>query len=419
MNRRRFLTEAGRALLAGVAAAGPLAAADAASPGMQRTQRMARPAEKSTSEPSPVTLFLCGDVMTGRGIDQILPHPSVPHLFEPYVRSALGYVELAERSAGPIARPVEFAYVWGDALAELERVRPDARIVNLETAVTTSEDAWPGKGIHYRMHPGNVPCLSAAKIDCCTLANNHVLDWGDRGLAETLDTLRAAGIRTAGAGRNADEATAPAVVDLPGGRRVLVFAYGMESSGVGAAWAATKDRAGVSFLRNLSTRTVEEIARSVRAVKGEHDLVVASIHWGGNWGYAVPRAERAFAHALVDGAGVDVVHGHSSHHPQGIEVYRDKLILYGCGDFLNDYEGIGGYESYRADLTLMYFPTVDAASGRLLRLGLTPMQIRRFRLNHAGDEDARWLEAMLGRECGKLGARVEREAGNRLEVRWG
>ncbi|MCC6610515.1 MAG: CapA family protein [Burkholderiales bacterium] len=368
---------------------------------------------------SPVTLFLSGDVMAGRGIDQILPHPSVPHLFEPYVRSALGYVALAERSAGPIARPVEFAYVWGDALAELERVRPDARIVNLETAVTTSEDAWPGKGIHYRMHPGNVPCLSAAKIDCCTLANNHVLDWGRRGLAETLATLRAAGIRTAGAGRNADEAAAPASIALPGGGRVLVFAYGLESSGIGAAWAAGRDRAGVSFLPNFSMRTVDEIARSVRAAKSEGDIVVASIHWGGNWGYAIPRAERAFAHALVEGAAVDVVHGHSSHHPKGIEVHRDKLILYGCGDFLNDYEGIGGYESYRADLTLMYFPTLDAASGRLVRLGLTPMQIRRLRLNRAADADTRWLETMLSRECGTPGTRVEREAANSFVLHWG
>jgi len=168
-----------------------------------------------------VTLFLCGDVMTGRGIDQILPHPSKPQLYEPYMRSALGYVEIAERATGPIRRPVDFPYVWGDALAELDRVRPDARIINLETAVTAAEDAWPGKGIHYRMHPANVPCISAAKIDCCVLANNHVLDWGYRGLAETLDALRGAGMRTAGAGRDEAEAAAPAAIELPGKGRVL------------------------------------------------------------------------------------------------------------------------------------------------------------------------------------------------------
>lgn len=105
-----------------------------------------------------VTLFLCGDVMTGRGIDQILPHPSKPHLFEACVSSALDYVELAERRTGPIRRPVDFAYIWGDALEAMRRVGPDLRIINLETAVTTSEHAWPDKGIHYRMHPENLPC---------------------------------------------------------------------------------------------------------------------------------------------------------------------------------------------------------------------------------------------------------------------
>ena len=123
-----------------------------------------------------VTLFVCGDVMTGRGIDQILPRPSDPRLFEPCVSSAVEYVKLAERVAGPIPRRVPFDYVWGDALRELEHARPDVRIVNLETAVTTSSEASPDKSIHYRMHPDNIQCLTVARIDCCILANNHVLD---------------------------------------------------------------------------------------------------------------------------------------------------------------------------------------------------------------------------------------------------
>jgi len=379
---------------------------------------MAQPAERAHPRTSRVTLFLCGDVMTGRGVDQILPQPSAPHLYEPYVRSALEYVRLAERASGPIARPADFAYVWGDALPELERVRPDARVVNLETAVTTSEDAWPGKGIHYRMHPANAPCLTAAKIDCCVLANNHVLDWGQRGLGETLDALHAAGIRTAGAGQDDTEASAPAVIALPGGGRVLVFAYGMASAGVDLDWAAGKGRAGVNILPDLSARSAEDVARRVHAAKGKGDFVLVSIHWGGNWGYDIAGAEREFAHALIDTAGVDVVHGHSSHHPKGIEVYREKLILYGCGDFLNDYEGIGGYDSFRSELTLMYFPTVDTTSGALLRLALAPMRIRRFHLERALDADARWLAAMLSREGAKLGTRVDLDPEGRLALRW-
>ena len=112
---------------------------------------------------SDIRLFLCGDVMTGRGIDQILPHAGEPQLFEPFMRSALGYVKLAEDRYGPLPRPVDFSYIWGDALPALARAAPDVRIVNLETAVTASGESWPEKGIHYRMHPANLPCLAAAR----------------------------------------------------------------------------------------------------------------------------------------------------------------------------------------------------------------------------------------------------------------
>src|SRR5262252_6689064 len=151
-----------------------------------------------------ISLLLCGDVMTGRGIDQVLPCPVNPVLYEPYLRDAREYVELAETVHGPISRPVSFDYIWGDALEELERAEVDSRIVNLETAITSAEEAWP-KEINYRMHPANIGCITAARIDCCCLANNHVLDWGYAGLDETIATLDKAGVAHAGAGHTAAE----------------------------------------------------------------------------------------------------------------------------------------------------------------------------------------------------------------------
>jgi poly-gamma-glutamate capsule biosynthesis protein CapA/YwtB (metallophosphatase superfamily) len=369
---------------------------------------------------APITLFLCGDVMTGRGIDQILPHPGDPILYEPYMTSAESYVRIAEEATGPIPRPADFSYIWGDALAELERVRPDLRVINLETAVTRSEAYWEGKGINYRMHPDNLPCITAAGVDCCVLANNHVLDWGYPGLVETLENLEKAGLRTAGAGQTLRQAQAPAVLEAPGKGRVLVFAWGSESSGVPWDWAATDSRPGVNLLKDFSDGTVDEIADQVRGAKQTGDLAIASIHWGGNWGYQVPREQREFAHKLVDRAGIDVIHGHSSHHPKGIEVYKGRPILYGCGDFLNDYEGIAGYEWFRGDLTLMYFVEADPATGELLRLRMTPMQIRHFRLNRASGEDARWLRETLDREGAKLGTAVDLDAADgTLALKWG
>jgi poly-gamma-glutamate synthesis protein (capsule biosynthesis protein) len=365
-----------------------------------------------------LTLFLGGDVMIGRGIDQALPHPSDPRIYEPYLKSALGYLELAEARHGPLPRPVQFPYVWGDVLAEFERVRPDCRVINLETAVTTSDDYWPGKAIHYRMHPANLPCLTAAKIDCCVLANNHVLDWGYAGLAETLETLRGAGIATAGAGRNADEAAAPAVIEVARGSRVAVFAFGSESSGIPPEWRAAPERPGVNPLPPSPGDSVRAIARRLEDVKRAGAIVVASIHWGANWGYGVPRWQRAYAHALIDQAGVDVVHGHSSHHPRAIEVHRGRLILYGCGDLLNDYEGIAGHEEFRSELTLMYFPRLDPRTGQLVRLDMIPGRVRRFRIGRAIDDEARWLGDMLNREGKRWGTRVRLSADGTLVLEW-
>jgi poly-gamma-glutamate synthesis protein (capsule biosynthesis protein) len=273
-------------------------------------------------------LALTGDVMLGRGIDQVLRHAAEPALHEDFVRDARDYVALAERAHGPIPRPVGDAYVWGDALEALASTPPHVRVFNLETSITTSRDFMP-KGINYRMNPKNIGCLTAAGADCCVLANNHVLDWGAAGLLETLATLKAAGIRYAGAGLDAGEAAAPASVDLPGGQRLAVFGFGHATSGIPPSWRAGPASAGVNLLADLSADTVAAIAKRGEAARREGDLLLASIHWGPNWGYAIRPAQRAFAHDLIDAAGFTVLHGHSSHHALAIEVYKGRLILYG------------------------------------------------------------------------------------------
>jgi poly-gamma-glutamate capsule biosynthesis protein CapA/YwtB (metallophosphatase superfamily) len=343
-----------------------------------------------------VTLFLCGDVMTGRGVDQILPHPGDARLWETQVRDARRYVEFAEAVNGPIPRPVEFSWPWGDALATLEEVAPDARVINLETSVTRSDDAAEAKAVHYRMAPENVACLTVARPDACALANNHVLDFGRAGLAETCEVLTGAGIPIMGAGHDADEASRPTTVMVPGGSRVIVFSCGTQSSGIPWDWAAETDRAGVNLMRDLSAATADEVVDRARQMKRPGDVVVASVHWGSNWGYELAADQVRFAHRLVDD-GVDVVHGHSSHHVRPVETYRGKLILYGCGDFIDDYEGIGGHEAYRNDLRVLYFASVDPDTGALVRLHMLPMRARQMRLHLASAKDAGYLERVFNR----------------------
>jgi poly-gamma-glutamate synthesis protein (capsule biosynthesis protein) len=363
-----------------------------------------------------VTLFLCGDVMLGRGVDQILPHPGDPALRETYARDAHTYVELAEGANGPIPRPADFSWPWGEALQVLDEAAPGARVVNLETSITRNEEFAPGNVVHYRMNPANLPSLSAARPDVCVLANNHVLDFGHRGLQETLDTLAAAGLRTAGAGRDTRQARRPAIVPMDGGRRVLVIAFGMPSSGIPRGWAAADDRAGVDFVAKPSVPAAAEITGRIRRVKRPGDIAVVSIHWGTNWGYDVSRNKVRFAHALIDG-GADIVHGHSSHHPRPLEVYRGKLILYGCGDLIDDYEGITAYERYRDDLRLLYLVSVEPDAGRLADVRMVPLRARRMRLWHASQEEAEWLRTVLDRVSRDFGSRVDRRQDGTLTLR--
>jgi poly-gamma-glutamate capsule biosynthesis protein CapA/YwtB (metallophosphatase superfamily) len=247
-----------------------------------------------------------------------------------------------------------------------------------------------------------------------SLANNHVLDWGEAGLMDTLDHIGRAGI--AGAGPDLAAARAPAVLPLPGTRRLLVYARAAGDCGVATEWRGGAGRPGVDRLPDLARERVLALAARIDGTRCPGDLVLRSIHWGGNWGYHVSNAMRQFARSAIDLAGVDLVHGHCPHHPFGIEVHRERLIPYGCGDFLNDYEGIGGHEGFRPELTLMYFPRL-ATDGRLRGLELVPMRIRHFRLKRASDDEAAWLAAMLNREGATFGTRVEPGRKGSLELR--
>jgi poly-gamma-glutamate synthesis protein (capsule biosynthesis protein) len=362
-----------------------------------------------------VTVFVCGDVMLGRGVDQILPNPGDPVLREAHVRHAGGYVALAERG-GRIPRPVPYTWPWGDSLAVLDDIAPDVRVVNLETSITRSDDYASGKAVHYRMSPGNVACVAAARPDACVLANNHVLDFGRRGLVDTIDVLAGAGLRPVGAGRDIEAARRPAVVGLDTGGRALVFALGTASSGIPPSWAATPTDPGVDFVPALSDDAADALVDRVRCEKRPGDVVVVSIHWGSNWGYDVTDEQVRFAHRLVDG-GVDVVHGHSSHHPRPMEVYRGKLVLYGCGDLINDYEGITGHEEFRSDLRLLYFAAFEQATTTLAHLRIVPMRSRRMRLHAASCADGEWLRGVLDRAGARFGSRLELEPDGELVLR--
>ncbi|MDO9593704.1 MAG: CapA family protein [Lutibacter sp.] len=364
-----------------------------------------------------VKIFLCGDVMLGRGIDQILPHQVNPKLYESYVKDARDYVRLAEIKNGAIPKPVSYHYIWGDAIGIWKKMAASAKIINLETSITSNHKPWAGKGINYRMHPKNVEVLKAAGIDFCSLANNHTLDWEHAGLTETLNILKKSGIAFAGAGINDIEAATPATLPLQNGK-IIVLAYGAKSSGIPKSWAAQENVPGLNMLPDDDEMAVGLIKNDISKIKQKNDIVILSVHWGENWGYDIPLKHQKLAHELIDKAGVDLIHGHSSHHPLGIEVYQNKLIIYGAGDFINDYEGIAGQEQYKGALSLMYFPEINQENGELISLKIFPMETKKFRLHNASKSDALWLNAVLNREGKQFGTQFKWHDNHTMDLAW-
>ena len=447
----------------------------------------------SRAPASRVRLTLAGDVMLGRGVDQLNRLHADPVIYESYCRSALDYVALARRRHGeppaghPAGAPDDPARVWGTLLPDLlpdparDRDGP-ARVlcVNLETALTARGVPARYKGIQYRAHPSSaVAALRAARVDLCALANNHVLDWGVEGLVDTLDALDRGGVARAGAGRDAREAWRPAVLPVQGADgkgadqqgadqqgavpRVVVVSVAHASSGTPPEWEATDRRPGVATVRfdEPSVRRIREaFARADRETAQMAQMAqmassapsapsapppvpptvrVVSIHWGGNWGFDPDPGQSSFARALVNRAGADVVWGHSSHHVKAFEVVSPgpwmpcrSPVLYGCGDLVNDYEGIEHLSAaaFRDGAGLLYHLEFESRPDRggdratLVSAEATPTTTKFLAVNRAedGGEDARWLASTLSREGSRLGfgtsATADAHGRGRLRLEW-
>ena len=321
-----------------------------------------------------ITLTLTGDVMLGRGVAEALDYHMRPE--EP----------------------------WGDVMPLLDAA--DLRIINLECAITDNEQPWTRtpKVFHFRAQPSATETLRRARIDACSLANNHTLDFEERGLLDTLEHLDAAGIRRAGAGRNREEAADPAILTVPADdtRRVALLAFTDNEP----PFAAGADRPGTNYLPvSLSPDVLRRVERAVSYVRQKGvDTVIFSNHWGPNMVQRPREIFRRFARAVVD-RGVDIYYGHSAHVFQGVEIYRGKPILYDTGDFIDDY---AVDPKMRNDWSFLFQITVEA--GRFERLDLTPVKLSYARVDLAtGGERETILDRMerLAAEMGTVFARRE------------
>jgi poly-gamma-glutamate synthesis protein (capsule biosynthesis protein) len=289
------------------------------------------------------------------------------------------------------------AYPWGDTLPTLRQA--DITFANLECVLADGGTPQAGKVYHFRSDVKNAASLRSASIDVVSLANNHVLDFGVDALREMLVALDQHGILRAGAGTDLEAARRPAV------RRVGPHAVGFIAfTDNQPDWEATGRAPGIYYVPvDAGGGRVAGLLELVRQTKGRVQLLVTSAHWGGNWGSEIPAAHRRLARSLIE-AGADVVFGHSAHIFRGVEIYRNRPIVYSAGDFVDDY-AVDPVE--RNDQSSVFLLETRGSAPHMLHLyptEITRLQTRLARRNAAKiAERMQRLSTQLGTRSSWIG----------------
>ena len=324
-------------------------------------------------------LALVGDVMLGRGVNAALSQ------------------------AGP-------EYPWGDTLRTFHEA--DWRMCNLECVIADRGVPWRAtpKAFHFRSDARNMAVLTAAGIDAVSLANNHSLDFGYDALSEMLQLLDAKNIKHAGAGPNHSKAFEPALSKV--GRTTIALIALTDNE---PQWEATARGAGLAYLPiDVTDHRSQELFVKIGAAKQRGAVVVISAHWGPNWGYEPPKEHIGFAHRMID-EGADIIFGHSGHVFRGIELYRERPIIYCAGNFIDDY-AIDEFE--RNDESFIFAIDLDnEARPRIVSLSPTVIAERQART--AGVR-ARSIVAKMHDLCASLNTFTKwNDRDQHLEIRIG
>lgn len=314
-----------------------------------------------------ITLALTGDVMLGRLVNNALPLDG-------------------------------YSYVWGNVLSLIKDA--DISLINLECVISEKGSPVFPKVFHFRAQPDAIKALKAAGIGFVSLANNHVLDYGEEALLEMLDLLERNTIACAGAGRNIEGAMRPAILERNGTRVAIISLTDNEPG-----WEAAEDKAGVNYVPlNLEGKYLERVEKSIKDARGKADYVIVSCHAGPHMRAAPSQEFKGFARKLID-SGADLYWGHSNHVFQGIEIYNGKPILYDTGDFIDDY-AIDPVQ--RNDLSFLFL--IALAKARIEKIELVPVAISNMQANLAVQEREMILEKMQ-KLCKDMGTQTDRVNG--------
>jgi poly-gamma-glutamate synthesis protein (capsule biosynthesis protein) len=283
-------------------------------------------------------------------------------------------------------------YIWGDMLNNL--LATDLNIANLETTLTTHDKAVP-KVFNFKSDPKNVTALTAANITLVSLANNHSLDFGVEGLQETIKTLDSANIMHVGAGKNLDAAMKGAIIEKNG---IKIGVLGFTDNE--PTWAAGPNKPGINYVH---VGNIAPIKQAIALIRNDVDLLILSIHWGPNMRQRPTQEFIDFAHQMID-AGIDIIHGHSAHIFQGIEIYKNKLIMYDTGDFIDDY---AIDPLLRNDQSFLFL--VDVTKGGIKKLTLIPVLIDTMQVNRATGTVAEEIMRKMQELSAEFGSQLQRE----------
>lgn len=274
--------------------------------------------------------------------------------------------------------------VWGSLCPTLRNL--DGLFINLECCLSTGGEPWQqtDRPFHFRADPSwAIPALTSIDVSACALANNHILDFGEDALRDTVNHLETNGVSYAGAGLTRNDAFEPTRVTING--TTITFVSFTDNTPEYAASQTTPGTAHIEIDRdNPDTRTA--VKNSLDEVKAhEPDVLITSLHWGPNMVETPLDSFQQFARWLID-QGTDIVHGHSAHIFQGIEVYQNSPILYDTGDFVDDYAVDPDLHNDRSFLFVLGFSDTGAIS----TLRLIPTEIRNCVVHKASESAAEW-----------------------------
>jgi poly-gamma-glutamate synthesis protein (capsule biosynthesis protein) len=288
-------------------------------------------------------------------------------------------------------RRTSLRYPWGNVISTLRNL--DMNLINLETTFTHSKHKV-SKVFNFKSHTENIKSLSEANVTVANIANNHILDFSEEGMEDTIQLLEMEGIRHVGAGRNISEATKPIIINCENLKIGVLGCSDNEPS-----WAANA-HSGINYVDIENKEQRAQIIENIKSLRAQCDVCIVSIHWGPNMIEKPPAEFISFAHQMIDN-GADVIHGHSAHIFQGIEIYRNKIVLYDTGDFIDDYVVD---PTLRNDRSFLF--VLGMTENKSLALKVLPVLISKCQVNFAEGHDYNWCISKMQDLSKEFGTRI-------------